>query len=76
MKIGEGRKITRVVYDNGVGTFWEFDESGNTLYLDSNNVYIIDEDDVEDIYNKIKDFEFYSITVGNCPIDSSVLAEM
>ncbi len=75
LKIGEGRKITRVVYDNGVGTFWEFgDESGNTLYLDSNNVYIIDEDDVEDIYNKIKDFEFYSITVGNCPIDSSVLA--
>ena len=52
LKIGEGRKITRVVYDNGVGTFWEFgDESGNTLYLDSNNVYIIDEDDVEDIYN-------------------------
>ena len=75
LKIGEGRKITRVVYDNGVGTFWEFgDESGNTLYLDPNNVFILDEDDVEDIYNKIKDFEFYSITVGNCPIDSSVLA--
>jgi archaellum component FlaC len=75
LKIGEGRKITRVVYDNGVGTFWEFgDESGNTLYLDPNNVFILDENDVEDIYNKIKDFEFYSITVGNCPIDSSVLA--
>lgn len=73
--IGEKKEITRVVYDNGVGTKWEFgDDVGNTLYLYQNNPYILEEKDVEDIFDMINGFEFYSIEVPNAPIDSSVMA--
>ena len=72
--IGERKEITRVVYDNGVNK-WEFgDDTGNTLYLNPNNVYILDASDVEQIYNKINGFTFYSITVSDAPIDSAIRA--
>src|SRR5574344_1406775 len=72
--VGEKKKITRVVYDGGVFK-WEFgDETGDTLYLQSDNVYITSEQIVENIYNNIKDFEFYILDVPNAPMDSSVRA--
>src|SRR5574344_1761892 len=72
--VGEKKKITRVVYDGGVFK-WEFgDETGDTLYLQSDNVYITSEQIVENIYNSIKDFEFYIIDVPNAPMDRSVRA--
>jgi hypothetical protein len=72
--IGEKKTITRVVYDGG--TFkWEFgDETGDTLYLQSDNVFIVNEQIVENIYNNIKDFEFYIIDVPQAPMDSTVKA--
>jgi hypothetical protein len=72
--VGEKKKITRVVYDGGAFK-WEFgDETGDTLYLQSDNVFIVNEGIVENIYNNIKDFEFYIIDVPNAPMDSSVRA--
>jgi hypothetical protein len=72
--IGEKKTITRVVYDGGAFK-WEFgDETGDTLYLQSDNVFIVNEGIVENIYNNIKDFEFYIIDVPNAPMDSSVRA--
>ena len=72
--IGERKKITRVVYDGGAFK-WEFgDETGETLYLQKDNVYITSEQIVENIYNNIKDLEFYIIDVPNAPMDSSVRA--
>lgn len=72
--VGERKLITRVVFDNGL-VKWEFgDDIGNTLYLNQNNVFITDEVVVENIYNKIVGFEFYTITVPNAPIDSSIKA--
>ena len=71
-KIGEHYKITRVVYDNEAGIHFEQgDETGNTLYLNQNNVYITTQEIVDNIYNSIKDFEFYNITIDNCEIDIS-----
>ena len=71
-KIGEHYKITRVVYDNEAGIHFEKgDETGNTLYLNQNNVYITTQEIVDNIYNSIKDFEFYNITIDNCEIDIS-----
>lgn len=72
--IGEYHKITRVVYELGALKYEFGDETGNTLYLNSENVYITEESEVEAIYNDIKDFEFYSFTTSNCPIDYDIKA--
>ena len=72
--VGTKKKITRVVYDNGIIKYEFGDETGDTLYLQSENVYIVNESIVENIYNNIKDFEFYIINVPNAPMDSSIRA--
>jgi len=72
--IGEYHKITRVVYELGALKYEFGNETGNTLYLNSDNVFITEESEVQAIYNDIKDFEFYSFETGNCPIDYSVKA--
>ena len=72
--VGEKKKITRVVFDGGAFK-WEFgDETGDTLYLQSDNVFIVNEQIVENIYNNIKDFEFYTLDVPQAPMDSTVKA--
>ena len=68
-KIGEKHKITRVVYELGALKHEYGDQTGNTLYLNGENVFITEQREVEEIYNEIKDFEFYSFTTTNCPID-------
>ncbi len=71
-KIGEYHKITRVVWDIGVDK-WEYgNETGDTLYLDTDNPFITEESDVESIYNLINGFEFFSVKIDRCPIDSNV----
>lgn len=68
-KLGEYHKITRVVYELGTLKYEFGNDTGNTLYLNGENVFITEEAEVEGIYNDIKDFEFYSFSTGNCPID-------
>jgi len=70
--IGEYHKITKVVYELGTLKYEYGDETGNTLYLNPENVFITAESEVEDIYNDIKDFEFYSFATSNCPIDYDI----
>ncbi len=71
-KIGEYHKITRVVWDIGVDK-WEYgDDTGNTLYLDTENPFITVKEDVESIFNLINGFEFYSIKISKCPIDDKI----
>lgn len=72
--IGEKKKITRVVYDGGTFKYEFGDDTGDTLYLQSDNVYIVNETIVENIYNNIKDFEFYIIDAPQAPMDSTVKA--
>ena len=73
-KIGEYHKITRVVYELGALKYEFGDDTGNTLYLNPDNVYITEESEVEDIYNELVDFEFYSFSTSNCPIDYDIIA--
>ncbi|HHX69510.1 MAG TPA: hypothetical protein GX708_15870, partial [Gallicola sp.] len=74
--LGEYKKITRVVYDNGIQFFQFQDEEndGATLYLNPNNVYIINEEVVENIFNAINGFEFYLVNVPQAPMDSNIRA--
>lgn len=76
-KLGEPFTISRVLYDDNDGTFWEFgEETGSTLYVNLENVYITSEEDIENIYNIINGFSFYSITVGKCPILNTNVGEL
>lgn len=72
--LGEHKIITRVVFDNGIVKYEFGNEEGTTIYLDTDNVYITEEQVVENIYNTIKDFEFYLLEAPQCPMDSSIKA--
>ena len=73
-KIGDKKVITRVVFEQGTLKYEFGDESGNTLYLNSDNVFITEKSEVEEIYNEIKGFTFYNFETATCPIDSSIRA--
>lgn len=73
-KLGEHHKITRVVYDNGVDKHEFGDETGQTLYLNSENVFINNKNQVENIFNSINEFEFYSFSTGNSVINTNIMA--
>lgn len=73
-KIGEKHVITRVVYEQGTLKYEYGDETGNTLYLSEDNVYITEQIEVEEIFNEINGFEFYSFSTSNCPIDYNIMA--
>ena len=54
-KWGEEFKISKVSYEDGVRSFKFGDDTRNNLWINQENMYIIDEDQVQKIYNKIKD---------------------
>lgn len=66
-------KISKVVYDSGVTLWTAGDDTADTLYINSSNPYIYNEEDIINIYNDVKDFEVYSINtntlIGNIAID-------
>ena len=69
-KIGEKRKIERVVFDNGLLKFQtSSDETLETLYLNSENVYINTQETFDNIANEILNFEFYNFSTGNCEVN-------
>ena len=72
--LGERHIISKVVYDNGIVKYEAGDDTGNTLYVDTNNVFIVSQEQVTNIYNAIVGFEFYSVETGNCPINKDVRA--
>lgn len=54
-KWGEEFKISKVSYEDGVRSFKFGDDTRNNLWINQENMYIVDEDQVQEIYNKIKD---------------------
>lgn len=67
-KIGSKHEITRVVFDNTYN-YWVFgDETGETYYIDTTNVYLTTEEQVEKIYNTINGFTYYNFKSNNLPI--------
>ena len=53
-------KVTRVYYENGLDSLSCGDETGNTLYLDTNNLYIDNQEIVGGIYSSLNGLTFYS----------------
>lgn len=70
-KWGEKFKITRVRYDDGIQLFEKGDTTGNTVYISQDNMYIVDQDQINNIYNALKGLEFYSFE-GECIIDPAL----
>ena len=54
-KWGEEFKISKVSYEDGVRSFKFGDNTRNNLWMNQENMYIVDEDQIQKIYNKIKD---------------------
>lgn len=70
-KWGEKFKITRVRYDDGIRLFEKGDTTGNTIYISQDNMYIVDQEQIDNIYNALKGLEFYSFE-GECIIDPAL----
>ena len=69
-KVGIQHTITRVVYDNGQNVWTYGEDTGETYYVDTANVFITSSDQVERIYNNLKGFTYYNFTSQNIPIDN------
>lgn len=70
-KWGDKCSISKVSYENGVESFKFGDDTGNNLWLNQENMYIVDENEVENIYNQLKGLEAYSFE-GKTIIDPAL----
>lgn len=80
-ELGTPFEIERVVYESGIIKYESSnDESLSTLYLDAANPYIIGQEQVDYIYNKLNGFQLDSIKtgyiLGNPAIDSYDLIQV
>lgn len=57
---GDKFKVSKVSYEDGIQNYKFGDETQATVFIDQNNMYIVDSEQVENIYNQIKDFEVYT----------------
>lgn len=57
---GDKFKVSKVSYEDGIQNYKFGDETQSTVYVDQNNMYIVDSEQVKNIYNQIKDFETYT----------------
>lgn len=72
MSIGDKYKISKVSFDSGT-ILWNFgNDSADTLYINSTNLYITKEEDIKEIYNGVKEYEIYSINTNKMMGDPSI----
>ena len=69
-KWGDKFKVSKISYEDGIQDYKFGDNTADTIYINQNNMYIVDEEQIKNIYNKIKDFEIYSFE-GETIIDPS-----
>lgn len=68
---GEKYKITRVRFDDGIRAFEKGNTTGNTVYINPDNMFIVDQEQVDNIYEQVKDLELYSFK-GDSIIDPAI----
>ncbi len=68
---GEAFKISRVQYEDGVQLFETGDTTSNTVYISQDNMYIVDQEQVDSIYEKLGNLEIYSFE-GSSIIDPAL----
>lgn len=70
-KWGEKVKITRISYKDGVQSFKKGNTIGNTIHISQDNMFIVDQEQIDNIYNQINGLEVYSFE-GDSIIDPSL----
>ena len=68
---GEAFKISRVQYEDGVQLFETGDTTSNTVYISQDNMYMVDQEQVDSIYEKLGNLEIYSFE-GSSIIDPAL----
>ena len=73
-EIGKPYKIGQVIYEDAIRRFATEESEDDILYLDASNPYVSSQEQVEDIFAELDDFETDSVTtgkiLGNPAIDS------
>ncbi len=59
---GEKFKVSRIAYEDGIQDFKKGNEINNTIWISSDNMYIVDQEQIDNIYNEYQDFEIYSFS--------------
>ena len=59
-KFGEEYKISKISYEDGVRDYKFGNDERNTLWISQDNMFIVDEDQIEKIYNNIKNLTINS----------------
>ena len=59
---GERFKVSRIAYEDGVQDFKKGNEVNNTIWISSDNMYIVEQEQIDNIYNEYQDFEVYSFS--------------
>jgi predicted nuclease with TOPRIM domain len=60
-----------VAYEDGIQDFKFGNETNNTVWINSDNMYIVDREQIENIYNQLNNLECYSFE-GSAIIDPSL----
>ncbi len=68
---GEKTKISRIKYEDGIQLFESGDTTYNTIYINQDNMYIVEQEQIENIYNLYKNLEIYSFE-GESIIDPAI----
>lgn len=72
-EIGEIYKIERVVYEDAIRKYeTTSDENVGTLYINSANPYISSQEQINNIFDNINDFEIDSLTTGRILGDPTI----
>lgn len=59
---GEKFKISRIAYEDGIQDFKKGDTTNNTVWINSDNMYIVDQEQINNIYSEHQGFEVYSFS--------------
>lgn len=68
---GEEFKVSRIAYEDGVQDFKKGDTTNNTIWLNSDNMFIVSQEQIDNIYNNCNVFSCYSFS-GNSIIDPAL----
>ncbi len=59
---GEQFKVSRIAYEDGIQDFKKGDTTDNTIWISSDNMYIVSQEQIDNIYNEYEDFDVYSFS--------------
>ncbi len=68
---GAKYKLSKIRYEDGIRVLEKGDDTGNTLYINPDNIFIVDQEQIDNIYDELKDLELYSFK-GDSIVDPAL----